>query len=109
MKASQTIISTLRDSPSDAVIESHKLMMRAGLIRKLANGLYAYMPLGLRALRKAEAGEWLLIDPETGALRPWAFDGHPCVLYSSMPLESGSLVRIRDETYVPERFGESKR
>ena len=55
MKASQTIISTLRDSPSDAVIESHKLMMRAGLIRKLANGLYAYMPLGLRALRKAEA------------------------------------------------------
>ncbi len=54
MKASQTIISTLRDSPSDAVIESHKLMMRAGLIRKLANGLYAYMPLGLRALRKAE-------------------------------------------------------
>ena len=55
MKASQTIISTLRDSPSDAVIESHKLMMRAGLIRKLANGLYAYMPLGLHALRKAEA------------------------------------------------------
>ncbi|MGI5096999.1 proline--tRNA ligase [Treponema socranskii] len=55
MKASQTIISTLRDSPSDAVIESHKLMVRAGLIRKLANGLYAYMPLGLRALRKAEA------------------------------------------------------
>ncbi|MBC6719009.1 proline--tRNA ligase [Treponema sp. Marseille-Q4130] len=55
MKASQTIISTLRDSPADAVIESHKLMMRAGLIRKLANGLYAYMPLGLRALRKAEA------------------------------------------------------
>ena len=54
MKASQTIISTLRDSPADAVIESHKLMMRAGLIRKLANGLYAYMPLGLRALRKAE-------------------------------------------------------
>ncbi len=54
MKASQTIISTLRESPSDAVIASHKLMMRAGLIRKLGNGLYAYMPLGLRALRKVE-------------------------------------------------------
>ncbi|MDE5898283.1 MAG: proline--tRNA ligase [Treponemataceae bacterium] len=55
MKASQTIISTLRDSPSDAVIASHQLMMRAGLIRKLGNGLYSYMPLGLRALRKVEA------------------------------------------------------
>ncbi|QNL97012.1 peptidase U32 family protein [Treponema sp. Marseille-Q4132] len=61
------------------------------------------------ALRKAETGRWLLIDPETGALRSWAFDGHPCVLYSSMPLESGSLVRIRDETYVPERAGKAKR
>ena len=109
MKASQTIISTLRDSPADAVIESHKLMMRAGLIRKLANGLYAYMPLGLRALRKAEAGEWLLIDPETGTLRSWAFDGHPCVLYSSTALESSSLVRIRDEAYLPERAKASKR
>lgn len=54
MKASQTIISTLRDSPADAVIASHKLMMRAGLIRKLGNGLYSYMPIGLRALRKVE-------------------------------------------------------
>ena len=54
MKASQIIISTLRDSPADAVIASHKLMMRAGLIRKLGNGLYSYMPIGLRALRKVE-------------------------------------------------------
>ena len=54
MKASQTLISTLRDSPSDAVIASHQLMMRAGLIRKLGNGLYSYMPLGLRAFRKVE-------------------------------------------------------
>ncbi|MBC6719269.1 peptidase U32 family protein [Treponema sp. Marseille-Q4130] len=61
------------------------------------------------ALRKAEAGEWLLIDPETGTLRSWAFDGHPCVLYSSTALESSSLVRIRDETYVPERAKASKR
>ena len=61
------------------------------------------------ALRKAEAGEWLLIDPETGTLRSWAFDGHPCVLYSSTALESSSLVRIRDEAYLPERAKASKR
>lgn len=61
------------------------------------------------ALRKAEAGEWLLIDPETGTLRLWAFDGHPCVLYSSTALESSSLVRIRDETYLAERAKASKR
>jgi prolyl-tRNA synthetase len=54
MKTSQTIISTLRDAPADAVIASHQLMMRAGLIRKLANGLYTYMPLGLRSFRKVE-------------------------------------------------------
>ena len=61
------------------------------------------------ALRKAEAGEWLLIDPETGTLRSWAFDGHPCVLYSSTALESSSLVRIRDEAYLAERVKASKR
>lgn len=55
MRTSQTIISTLRESPAEAVIASHQLMMRAGLIRKLGNGLYAYMPLGLRAYRKVEA------------------------------------------------------
>ena len=61
------------------------------------------------ALRKAETGEWLLIDSETGTLRSWAFDGHPCVLYSSTALESSSLVRIRDEAYLPERVKASKR
>lgn len=54
MKTSQTILSTLREIPSDAVISSHQLMLRAGLIRKLGNGLYTYMPLGLRSLRKVE-------------------------------------------------------
>lgn len=61
------------------------------------------------ALRKAEVGEWCLIDSETGTLRSWAFDGHPCVLYSSTALESSSLVRIRDEAYLPERVKASKR
>ena len=54
MKATKTLISTLREAPNDAVIASHQLMMRSGLIRKLGNGLYAYMPLGFRALQKVQ-------------------------------------------------------
>jgi prolyl-tRNA synthetase len=54
MKTSQSYICTLRDAPSDAVIASHQLMMRAGLIKKLGNGLYSYLPLGLKAFRKVE-------------------------------------------------------
>lgn len=54
MKATKTIISTLREAPNDAVIASHQLMMRSGLIRKLGNGLYAYMPLGYRSLAKVQ-------------------------------------------------------
>jgi len=54
MKLSQTFIPTLREAPGDAVIASHILMFRAGLLRKLANGLFAYLPLGLRAFRKVE-------------------------------------------------------
>lgn len=54
MKTSETIISTLREVPAEAVIASHQLMLRAGLIRKLGNGLYTYFPLGLRAFRKVE-------------------------------------------------------
>ena len=54
MKTSQYYISTLREAPSEAVIASHKLMLRAGLVRKLANGLYAYLPTGMRSLNKVE-------------------------------------------------------
>jgi prolyl-tRNA synthetase len=54
MKLSQTFIPTLREVPAEAVIASHRLMFRAGMIRKLANGLFAYLPLGLRAFRKVE-------------------------------------------------------
>ncbi|MDR2768437.1 MAG: proline--tRNA ligase [Treponema sp.] len=54
MKFSQTFIPTLREVPGDAVIASHRLMFRAGMIRKLANGLFAYLPLGLRSFRKVE-------------------------------------------------------
>ena len=54
MKASQFFISTLKEAPADAEIVSHKLMMRAGLIKKLGAGLYNYMPMGLRTIRKVE-------------------------------------------------------
>lgn len=54
MKATNTIISTLREVPNDAQIASHKLMMKTGMLRKLGNGLYSYMPMGLRAFRKVE-------------------------------------------------------
>ncbi len=52
MKTSKFLISTLRDSPNDAVIASHQLMMRSGMIRKLGNGLYSYMPIGFRSFTK---------------------------------------------------------
>src|SRR6202012_635899 len=54
MKWTKTLIPTLREAPSDAEIVSHKLLLRAGLLRKLAGGVYTFMPLGLRALRKVE-------------------------------------------------------
>ncbi|MDO9052792.1 MAG: proline--tRNA ligase [Gallionella sp.] len=55
MRVSQFFISTLKEAPSEAELPSHILMMRAGYIKKLASGLYTWMPLGLRALRKVEA------------------------------------------------------
>jgi prolyl-tRNA synthetase len=55
MRYSQTLIPTLRDDPADAEIISHKLMLRAGMIRKLSAGIYNYLPLALRVLRKIEA------------------------------------------------------
>ena len=51
---SQTLIPTLKESPAEAEIASHKLLLRAGLVRKLSGGLYTFLPLGLRALRKVE-------------------------------------------------------
>ena len=54
MHASKFFISTLKEAPSDAEVVSHKLMTRAGMIRKLAGGIYNYMPMGLRVIRKIE-------------------------------------------------------
>jgi prolyl-tRNA synthetase len=55
MRASQFLLATLKENPSDAEVISHQLMLRAGLIRKLAAGLYTWLPLGLRVLRRVEA------------------------------------------------------
>ncbi len=55
MKASQFLIATLKEAPADAEVVSHQLMMRAGLIKKLSAGIYNYMPMGLRVIRKVEA------------------------------------------------------
>jgi prolyl-tRNA synthetase len=55
MKASQFLISTLKEAPADAEIASHQLMMRAGMIKKLGAGIYNYMPMGLRVIRKVES------------------------------------------------------
>ena len=54
MKTSQLLLSTLREAPTDAEIASHQLMLRAGMVRQLASGIYTWLPLGLRVLRKVE-------------------------------------------------------
>jgi prolyl-tRNA synthetase len=55
MRASRFFISTLKEAPSDAEIVSHQLMMRAGMIKRLGSGIYTYMPMGLKVIRKVEA------------------------------------------------------
>jgi prolyl-tRNA synthetase len=55
MRVSQFFLSTLKEAPADAEVVSHRLMLRAGLIRRLTSGVYTWMPLGLRVLRKVEA------------------------------------------------------
>jgi len=55
MRASQFLIATIKETPADAEVISHQLMLRAGMIRKLATGLYTWLPMGLRVLRKVEA------------------------------------------------------
>jgi prolyl-tRNA synthetase len=67
MKATNFILPTTKDDPSDAVVTSHKLMMRAGFVRKSSAGLYHYLPLGFRVLKKIEAIVREEMD-ESGAL-----------------------------------------
>ena len=84
MKASHTFISTLKEAPADAEIVSHRLMMRAGFIKRLGAGIYNYMPLGLRVIRKIEgiireemvrAGAVELLMPVVQPAELWAETG----------------------------------
>jgi prolyl-tRNA synthetase len=92
MRASHFFISTLKEAPAEAEVVSHKLMLRAGLIKRLTSGIYTWMPLGLRVLRKVEA----IIREEmnrSGAIELLM----PCVQPAELWRESG-----RWEQYGPE-------
>jgi prolyl-tRNA synthetase len=84
MRVSKLLLATLKESPSDAEVISHKLMLRAGMIRKLASGLYTWLPLGLRVLRKVEnivrqemnnAGAQEVLMPATQPSELWKESG----------------------------------
>ena len=85
MRASQFHIATTKETPNDAEIVSHQLMLRAGFVRRLGSGLYSWMPLGHRVLRKIDA----IVREEmnnAGALEILMPAVHPaelCLLYTS--------------------------
>jgi prolyl-tRNA synthetase len=98
MRASRLLIATLKESPADAEVVSHQLMLRAGLIRKLATGLYTWLPVGLRVLRKVEAivreemdraGAQELLMPAVQPAELWQESGR-WEMYGS------ELLRLRD-------------
>jgi len=98
MRASQFFIGTIKEAPADAELVSHQLMLRAGMIRRLGSGLYTWMPLGLRVLRKVEAVVREEMD-RAGALEVQM----PCVIPAELWQESGrweafgpQLLKIRD-------------
>jgi prolyl-tRNA synthetase len=98
MRISQLLVPTLREAPADAEVVSHRLMLRAGMVRQLASGIYTWLPLGLRVLRKVEA----IVREEmnrAGALEV----SMPAVQPAELWQESGrwdkygpELLRIRD-------------
>ena len=98
MKASQTFVSTLKEAPADAEVKSHQLMLRAGLIKRLGAGIYSYMPMGLRVIRKVEAiirdemnraGSVELLMPVVQPAELWRETGR----FQNMGLE---LLRVKD-------------
>lgn len=94
MKMSKMLISTLREVPAEAEVESHKLMLRAGLMRKMAAGVYNYMPLGLRVVKKVEE----IIREEMNEAGAQEFLGS-ALIPSELWKESG-----RWDVYGPELF-----
>ena len=98
MRASQLLLSTTKETPADAEIISHQLMLRAGMIRKLAAGIYTWLPLGLRVLRKVEAivreemnriGAQEVLMPAVQPAELWQESGR-------WGLYGGELLRLKD-------------
>jgi prolyl-tRNA synthetase len=107
MRTSRYFIGTIKEAPAEAELASHKLMLRAGLIRRLGSGLYSWMPLGLRVLRKVEA----IVREEmnrAGALEVQM----PCVIPAELWQETGrweafgpQLLKIKDRHQRDFLFG----
>ena len=102
MRWSQLLIPTLKETPAEAEILSHKLLLRAGLVRKLSGGLYTFLPLGLRALRKVEqivreemnrSGAQEVLMPALQPTEIWDQSGR----YETM---SDVLFKVRDRLLV---------
>src|SRR6476659_139675 len=108
MRASQYYLSTLKEAPQEAELASHKLMLRAGLIRKLGSGLYSWMPLGLKVVRKVEqivreemnrAGALEMIAPPVQPAELWQESGR-WDLFGPMMLRMKDRAE-RDFCYAP--------
>ena len=93
MRWTKFLINTLRDDPQEAEIASHKLMLRAGMLRKVGGGLYSFTPLGIRALRKVEkivreemdrAGALELLLPALQPIELWEKSGRASQMGASM-------------------------
>jgi len=107
MRSTRFFLSTVKEAPAEAELVSHKLMLRAGLIRRLGSGLYTWMPLGLRVMRKVEA----VVREEmnrAGALELQM----PCVIPSELWVESGrwdafgpQMLKIKDRHQRDFLFG----
>src|SRR3990167_329920 len=98
MRAKQFFFATLKEAPSEAEIVSHQLMLRAGLVKRLAGGIYTWMPLGLRILRKVEnvireemnrAGAIELLMPAVIPAELWQETGR-------LEMYGPELLRIKD-------------
>ncbi len=101
---SRFFIPTLKESPADAEIASHKLLVRAGLVRKLGGGLYTYMPLGLRAFRKISDICRQELD-SAGAIELWMPHVHPVELWEQGPRWAAA----REIMFRADHAGDGKR
>jgi len=101
---SQFFIPTLKESPADAEIASHKLLVRAGLVRKLGGGLYTYMPLGLRVIHKITQACREEMDA-AGAIELWMPHVHPVEFWQQGPRWAAA----REIMYRVDHAGDGKR